>query len=128
MGEPSSPLNISEITINEGNIAVNIPSAKFTAGASLPKEYGLSQNYPNPFNAQTVIKYQLPKAVRVVLKIYNTLGQEVRMLVDEEKKAGYHNIIWDGKNNERSGVSSGIYIYRFQAGDFVKVKKMLFVM
>jgi hypothetical protein len=128
LGEPSSPLNISEITINEGNIAVNIQSAKFTTGTPLPKEYALSQNYPNPFNAQTVIKYQLPKADRVVLKIYNTLGQDVRTLVDEEKKAGYHSINWDGKNKEGVNVSSGIYIYRIQAGDFMKVRKMLFVM
>ena len=122
-----SQLKISEIAVNGTHVSVNFPSAEFTVGSSVPEKYSLLQNDPNLFNAHTVIKYQLPKASRVVLKIYNTLGQEVRTLADEEKKAGYHSIIWDGKNNEGSGVSSGIYIYRIQAGDFVRVKKMLFV-
>ena len=128
LGDATSPLEISEIMVNEGTVSVNIQSAKFTTGAALPKEYALSQNFPNPFNSQTVIKYQLPKAGRVVLKIYNTLGQELRTLVDEEMKAGYHQISWDGLSDNGSRVSSGIYIYRIQAGDFVKVRKMLFIM
>jgi len=128
LGAASSRTEFSEILINEGNLGVNIQSTEFSMATLLPKDYALSQNYPNPFNAQTVIKYELPKTGKVLLKIYNTLGQEVRTLVDEEKQAGYHSINWDGRNDEGSRVSSGIYIYRIQTGDFVKAKKMLYFM
>jgi hypothetical protein len=85
----------------------------------VPTEYSLSQNYPNPFNPSTMISYQLPKALRVSLKVFNTLGQEVAVLVDEEKSAGYHQVRWD------AALTSGVYFYRLQAGDFVETKKMI---
>jgi len=93
----------------------------------LPESYDLSQNYPNPFNPETTIKYQLPEAGKVVLKIYNTLGQEIKTLVNEEKQAGYHEVRWDGKDDNGVKVSSGVYIYRLQAGQFVSSKKMIFM-
>jgi len=123
----NSQLNISEITINEGNISVTVQGAEFTIGSPVPEKYALSQNYPNPFNNQTVIKYQLPEAGRVVLKIYNTLGQEIRTLVTQEMEAGYHEIHWDGTDDKGLRVSSGVYIYRLQAKDFIGIKKMLFL-
>ncbi len=94
---------------------------------SLPKEFSLSQNYPNPFNPTTEINYQLPKAANVSIKIYNMLGQEVKTLVDEQKPAGSYNIQWNGRNNSGEQVSSGAYIYRIVAGDFVTAKKMIFL-
>jgi len=126
--DAKSLLNIPQISINEGNIRVNIHLAEFTPGSPVPEQYALSQNYPNPFNAQTTIRYQLPKAGKVVLKIYNTLGQTVRTLVNADKKAGYHAVLWDGINDEGSMVSSGIYIYQLQTKDFTKTKKMLLMM
>jgi len=93
----------------------------------LPESYDLGQNYPNPFNPETTINYQLPEAGRVVLKIYNTLGQEIRTLVSEEKEAGYHEARWDGKDDKGVAVSSGVYVYRIQSGEFVKARKMLFL-
>ncbi len=90
-----------------------------------PKHFELSQNYPNPFNPTTTIKYALKEDVKVSLKIYNSLGQEVRTLVNEHQNAGFKEIMWDGKNNQGSAVPSGIYMYRLVAGSkFVKANKM----
>jgi len=90
----------------------------------VPDDFGLAQNYPNPFNPETKIRFQLPMTGKVVLKVYNVLGQEVRTLVNNEMKAGYHSIVWDGRNSAGVRVASGIYIYRIKAGKFVASKKM----
>jgi hypothetical protein len=92
--------------------------------AQLPKEFDLRQNYPNPFNPTTVIQYALPKASFVKIQIYNILGQNVRDLVDEQQNSGYKTIQWNGKDDDGNEVSSGIYFYRIEAGNFVKCKKM----
>jgi len=89
-----------------------------------PTEFGLRQNYPNPFNPVTTIQYALPKASDVKIEIYNILGQRVRMLVNEHQDPGYKMVHWDGKDDRGVEVSSGIYLYRIQAGDFEKCKKM----
>jgi len=93
----------------------------------IPTTYDLSQNYPNPFNPVTTIKYQIPKAGRVTLTIYNILGQNVIMLVDRVMPAGYYQVQWNGVNQRGVPVSSGIYIFRMQAGTFSDTRKMLFV-
>jgi hypothetical protein len=80
--------------------------------ATLPQSFALHQNYPNPFNPSTEIKYDLPEQGQVVLSIFNVVGQKVRTLVDESKEAGYHRIVWDGKDDVGNGVASGIYLYR----------------
>jgi len=90
-----------------------------------PREFDLRQNYPNPFNPTTVIQYALPKASQVKIQIYNILGQKVRNLVDEPQELGYKKIHWDGKDDGGNEVSSGVYFYRIEAGDFVKCKKMI---
>ncbi|RLE37660.1 hypothetical protein DRJ17_06085, partial [Candidatus Woesearchaeota archaeon] len=90
-----------------------------------PKTFALRQNYPNPFNPTTTIKYDLPVGTKVQLKIFNMLGQEVKTLVNEYKKAGYHKVLWDGKNQADIRVASGIYIYAIKASKYFKVKKMV---
>ena len=80
----------------------------------------LSQNYPNPFNPETVIEYTLSNRSKVSLNIYNLRGQEIARLVNEQQEAGSHKVTWDASN-----VSSGIYFYRLQAGDFVQTRKMV---
>jgi len=90
-----------------------------------PDKCQLSQNYPNPFNPETNINYKLSKSGRVSIRIYNLLGQQVRLLVDEYKEAGYYTIKWDGKNNYGQEVPSGVYYYQIKAGDFVQTKRMV---
>lgn len=95
---------------------------------AIPTTYELSQNFPNPFNPATTIRYGLPNAERVTLKVYNLLGEEVATLVnDEQKAAGYHVAIWDGRNKHGNTVASGIYIYHLRAGSFSMTKKMALI-
>jgi len=90
-----------------------------------PIKFILYQNYPNPFNPSTTIKYDLPKTEKVVLKIFNSLGQQVKTLVNEIQQAGNKSVIWDGKNVLGQQVSSGVYFYSISAGKFYQVRKML---
>ena len=85
----------------------------------LVTEFKLYQNYPNPFNPATKIEYSIPKTSFVTLKVYDILGREVATLVNEEKSIGNYNVEFNG-----NGLSSGIYFYKFQAGDYTSVKKM----
>jgi len=98
---------------------------KLAEAQAIPTTYELSQNFPNPFNPSTTIRYGLPKAERVTLKIYNLLGEEVVTLVnDEQQAAGYHAAIWDGRNKNGVVVASGIYVYRIRARRFAMAKKL----
>lgn len=90
----------------------------------VPENYTLAQNYPNPFNPETEIRFQLPKTSHVMLRIFNTLGQEIRTLADKQYEAGFHSVSWDGKNNNGNVVSSGIYLYQLRADNFTQAKKM----
>ena len=95
-----------------------------SASFNLPQNFHLSQNYPNPFNASTQIRYTLSQDAHVRLEIFNVLGQRVKVLVDEFQTAGYRQILWDGRNERGDQVSSGVYLYRIDAGDYNEVRKM----
>nr|NIW49209.1 T9SS type A sorting domain-containing protein [Gammaproteobacteria bacterium]NIX58968.1 T9SS type A sorting domain-containing protein [candidate division Zixibacteria bacterium] len=86
----------------------------------VPERTALYQNYPNPFNPATTIRFGLPQTTKVRLEIYNLIGQRVAILVDEEMKAGFHEVKFDGRD-----MASGMYFYRLKAQDFIKTKKML---
>ena len=88
----------------------------------LPDKYNLSQNYPNPFNPSTRIMYSIPTTGLVKLKIFDILGKEVMTLVNEIKTAGDYGIDFDGRS-----LSSGIYFYKLEAGEFTATKKMMLV-
>ena len=90
--------------------------------AQLPAAYELLQNYPNPFNPRTVVSSRLPVVSNVKLVIYDLLGREVAVLVNERRAAGSYQDAFDG-----SGLSSGIYIYRLTAGTFVQSRKMVLI-
>lgn len=106
---------------------------------ALPIEYRLHQNYPNPFNPTTTIRYQLPVNSRVILRVYNLLGQVVATLVDGEQDAGSKTVVWNSGNmasgiSASGGYASGVYFYRLDATSiadptqtFSSVMKMMFV-
>lgn len=87
-------------------------------------EFGLYRNYPNPFNAETMIRYRLPSADRVVLKIYNAQGQVVRTLVDAPQDSGVYTVVWDGHNERGMSVGVGTYFAELAWGDRVDRDKM----
>jgi hypothetical protein len=91
----------------------------------VPEAFGMDPNYPNPFNPVTTIRYALPEASDVRLTIYNVLGQQVRILVQDRQEAGYYQVAWDGKDDSERAVSSGIYLYRFESKGLVQTQKML---
>jgi len=92
-----------------------------------PKVFILHQNYPNPFNASTTIRYDLPKESHVTLKVYNMIGQEIKELVNKYQPAGSKSVIWDGENNADQNISSGIYICRLEAFEFLKKLNLILV-
>ncbi len=93
--------------------------------AQLPQEVSLYPNYPNPFNPETTIQYFLARPGRVVLAIYNVLGQEVVVLVDEVQEAGQHAVTWHARTGEGLPVTSGIYFYKVVTGRQSLTRKML---
>lgn len=93
----------------------------------LPGFYKLSQNYPNPFNPSTKIEVELPQKVRVRLAVYNVIGEAVATLMDDEYGPGKFEVTWTGRDDYGLQVSSGIYFYKLEAGNFAQVKKMLLV-
>ena len=93
----------------------------------IPQEFALYQNYPNPFNSQTVLKYALPEACHVSLKIYNMLGEEVRVLANGTQGEGYKSVVWDGRDKSGELVSSGAYICKLIAGTFTRSSTMMFI-
>jgi len=94
---------------------------------NIPKEFYLSQNYPNPFNPETTIEYQLPISCHVVITIYNTIGQEIKTLLDSDQQVDYHQINWNGKDNSGQPVGTGIYLCLMQANNFSAVRKLLLI-
>ena len=89
----------------------------------LPVTYALMQNYPNPFNPTTTIKYQLPENQFVKVEIFNTLGENVNTLVNQNQDAGEYSINWNGKSSSGQSLASGTYFYRIKAGSLCRSKK-----
>jgi photosystem II stability/assembly factor-like uncharacterized protein/PKD repeat protein len=114
--------------VDAAYVGSEVISGEFTIGAitgtgnenTIPKEYSIEQNYPNPFNPSTVIKYSIPEAGLVTLKVYNIIGEEVSTLVNDVKQAGNYLLKFDASN-----FASGVYFYRINAGKFTEVKKMI---
>lgn len=89
---------------------------------NVPEKIVLYQNYPNPFNPMTVIRFSLPRRENVTLEVFDVLGRDVAMLVNEQMDAGEHSVVFDA-----SGLTGGVYFYRLQAGKFVSLKKMVLI-
>ncbi len=92
-------------------------------GDKVPNEFSLFQNYPNPFNPSTTIKYQIPKAGLVKLKVYDALGREVARLVNEVQSPGNYSVQFG--NNSNIGLTSGVYFYKLTEGNYILTRKMI---
>ena len=90
-----------------------------------PSVFRLYQNHPNPFNPSTQIRYQLSISSHVKIAVYNTMGKIVKTLANEYQTAGFRSVKWDGKNNNKQKVSTGLYFYSIQSGEFSSTKKMI---
>jgi len=125
--------NLNFTTNDPANGNIDVPIS-LTIGDSLvgigdldrvPTTFAVEQNYPNPFNPSTTIQYDVPQISDVSLVIYNTLGQRIRTLVNKSQNVGVYQVVWDGLNETGERVSSGVYVYRFEAGSFAEIKKMV---
>ncbi len=116
-------IRISNIAINDFDITTEIVETEHPA--MLPENYNLYQNYPNPFNMSTKINFDLPKRNFLTLKLYNILGQVVRVLKNEVLDIGRHTVSWDGKNDEGIVLPSGIYFYELRTKEYAKIKKLI---
>jgi len=90
-----------------------------------PKDAELKGNYPNPFNPSTTISFFIKESLNVSLNVYNLKGQLVSKLLEEEMPSGSHHINWNGTDDNHQPVSSGVYLYRLHAGDYLETKKMM---
>lgn len=117
------PISVDRLLVNRESQAPL--KASLNLSAEVPRELELYQNYPNPFNPETVIKFGLPAAGRVSVKIYNLTGQEIKTLFEGDKDAGYHQLLWDATDQRGNPVSSGVYFYRIQTGEFFKTRKLM---
>lgn len=101
-------------------VHINLEATEVAESGATPRQFRLEQNHPNPFNPATAIQYEIPTRMRVRLAILNLLGHEMAVLVDEEKNAGQHRVVWEPRE-----AAGGIYLYRLQAGAAVETKKLI---
>jgi len=87
----------------------------------------IHQNFPNQFNPVTTLQYDLPENSLVNITIYDMMGREVKMLVNQTQDAGYRSVVWDATNNYGNAVSAGIYLCQILAGDYISTKKMILI-
>jgi hypothetical protein len=131
-GLPSPPERVDYLAATDSNLYAGLvggiwkrPISEMVTTVSppptgVPTNFVLFQNFPNPFNPNTTIKYALPRVSQVSLTVYDILGRQVSVLVNERKEAGVYEVKYDGSN-----LASGVYFYRLQAGDFVATKRLL---
>ena len=121
----------------DGNHAFDLSDSSFSITSSttvmdgakdvLPERFEVHQNYPNPFNSETMIRFDLPEACHIVVRIFNVVGQEIVTLFDGKLSAGHHRMIWNGKDKAGKLVSSGVYLYQAELSSQVVTKKLLYV-
>ena len=118
---PSSNIDLIAAWIDEGALEeLNIKNNK-----ALPERFTLHQNYPNPFNPVTNLDYDLPEDAMVNITVFDMMGKVVRTLVNDQQSAGYKTLLWNAMSNSGQPVSSGLYIYTIQTGEFSKTRKMI---
>jgi|GEM_PF-1712566 len=115
----------TELIIDEISFSGGISSSADLGDKNLPGNFVLNQNYPNPFNPGTTISYSIPENDYVQIVVYDIIGNEMAILVNEEQPAGNYKIEFNGYSNEVRNLPSGVYFYRLRAGDFIETKKMI---
>ena len=121
--DPNAGFRIMPVLQSDIDIYVSVKQEE-----SHPVTYALLQNYPNPFNPSTTIRYAIPEQQQVSIRIYNSLGQLVTTLLNNELRAsGRYEITWNGTDDAGHTVASGLYIYRITVGEFVDMKRMMFL-
>jgi hypothetical protein len=115
------------VDINKAKIGQLNVEIIYSNAPEIPVDYSLSQNYPNPFNPNTTVRFSVPKEGYVTIKVYDMIGQEITTLYSGNAQRGTYIINWNGKHSNGNQVSSGSYIYKMTAGDFVQAKKMLLI-
>ena len=114
---------------NQGEFSAEVPVQVTGIGdmqeQNIPTAFVLDQNYPNPFNPSTVIRFGLPRQAEIKVVIYNILGEPIRTIAQGKFGAGYHQITWNGKDDQGHTVSAGIYIYRLEGKNVHMAKKMI---
>jgi hypothetical protein len=119
-------LAVADYAGNIGDYSETVEIAVLTIdGDLIPEVFALHQNYPNPFNPITTIQYDLPDQSQVEIIIFDIMGREVKILVNQKQDFGFKSVVWDATNNLGQPVSAGMYLYRISAGDFHQVKKMI---
>jgi hypothetical protein len=114
------PVSFKKENLNEYKLVFSKRSTVSIEEPDVPQEFTLQQNYPNPFNPTTSIQFGLPTTATVKLSVYNVLGQLVDVLINERRQAGFHTVNFDAVD-----LSSGVYLFRIEAGSFVDSKKMV---
>ncbi|MFQ5772583.1 MAG: T9SS type A sorting domain-containing protein, partial [bacterium] len=104
---------------------VDLPNLHTEPSSLVPRHFALYQNYPNPFNPSTTIRFDVPRDSEVQIRIFNILGQVVKVLTDKKYKTGQYEIIWQGTNEQNVPIASGVYLILMKADDFRLVKKTL---
>jgi len=128
VGVGDSLAELGEVFSRARALYPSIPTEVNENISTLPEKFMLSQNYPNPFNPSTVISYQIPVNTFVTLKVFDILGNEVATLVNEEQQPGSYKLQFiSPKANHNSQLSSGVYFYQIQAGNYFDSKKMVFI-
>lgn len=106
-------------------IIADVASSSEHKNNQTPRSFELGQNYPNPFNPTTTFVYAVARQVHITLEIYDVLGRKVRTLVGEIQSPGYYETSWDATDEMGESVATGLYLARFQAGDFQQVRKIV---
>ena len=118
---------LTTMVVDEDSVMLDKSTSYYTfeTKPEIPRRFALHQNFPNPFNPLTRIRYELPKECDVKLAVFNIRGELIAWVVDSHQQPGYYEMQWDGRNKAGQAVSSGIYLYRIQAGSYIKTQKMV---
>jgi hypothetical protein len=117
--------NVDQESAYSNSRAVDGDGPLWKPVSEIPKEFALHQAYPNPFNPSTQISFDIPSETKVLIELYDLLGQKVRTLVQTNCHPGYHRIVWDGRNNTGAVVPSGVYFIVYHSAERKLTQKLV---